>query len=98
MDDLIIMTNTLMKMLEVKAMLKSHYDMSDFGELHYCLGVEFTRQRAARTIIMSQSKYIEGVLKRFAMEGCKFIGTPLDMKDKMPKLTDEEYKELKAEM
>jgi transposase InsO family protein len=97
-DDLIIMTNTIDKMVEVKAMLKSQYDMSDLGELHYCLGVEFTRQRATRTITMSQSKYIEGVLKRFNMEGCKSVGTPLDVKEKMPKLTDEEYEGVKAEM
>ena len=97
-DDLIIMTNTMSIMVEVKAMLKREYDMSDLGELHYCLGVEFTRQRAARTITMSQSKYVEEVLKRFNMEGCKSIGTPLDVKQKMSKLTDEEFEAVKEEM
>jgi len=38
-DDLIIMTNTMSIMNELKAMLKKVYDMSDLGELHYCLGL-----------------------------------------------------------
>jgi transposase InsO family protein len=97
-DDLIIMTNTMTIMEEVKAMLKREYDMSDLGELHYCLGVEFQRQRTARTISMSQSKYIKEVLKRFNMEECKAIGTPLDVNSKLEKLTDEQYETVKVEM
>jgi hypothetical protein len=50
------------------------------GELHYCLGVGFARDRAARTITLNQAKYMEEVLKRFGMEDCKPIGTPLDTK------------------
>jgi len=47
---------------------------------------------------MSQSKYIGEVLKCFNMEGCKSIGTPLDVHFKLVKLKDEEYKVVKAEM
>ena len=49
------------------------------------------RDRVARTITMCQSKYIRDVLKRFAMDDCKSIGTPLDVNSKLLKLTDEEY-------
>ncbi len=79
-------------------MLKSKYDMSDLSQLHYCLGVEFQRQKAARTITMSQSNYIEEVLKHFNMEGCKSIRTPFNVHLKLEILADEEYKHVKGEM
>jgi hypothetical protein len=53
--------------------------------------VEFARDWAARTITMSQAKYMEEVLKRFGIEDCKPIGTLLDTKVKFVKLSNEEY-------
>jgi len=97
-DDLMIMTNTINKMNEVKAMLKSECDMSNFGELHYYFRTEFQQQWNPCTITMSQSKYIEEVLKQFNMEGCKPIGIPFDMHLKLVKLMDEEYEGVKVEM
>ena len=78
-DDLIILASLLAKLAWLKAKLKEEFELSDLGELKYCLGVEFERDREARTITMNQSKYIEEVLKRFNMEECKPIGTPLDV-------------------
>ena len=97
-DDLILLASGMTKMLEVKAMLKEEYEMTNLGELHYCLGVEFKRDRAAWTITMSQHKYLEEILKRFNMEECKAIGTPLDTHVKLAKLTDEEFEEVRADM
>ena len=72
-DDIIILANRMSCMKALKAMLDSEYEMSDLGELHFCLGVEFVRDRAARTITMSQGKYVVDVLKRFGMEDCKAV-------------------------
>ncbi len=66
--------------------------------LHYCLGVEFERDRANYTINISQSKYIEEVLKRFNMEECKPIGTLLDVNSKLLKLIEEEFQGIQEEM
>ena len=65
--------------------------MSDLGELHFCLGVEFMRDRVASTITMSQSIYVINVLKRFGVKDFKAVGTPLDVNFKFAKLTKEEY-------
>ena len=67
--------------------------MSDLGELHFCVGVEFVKNRATRTITMSQCKYVLDVLKRFGMEDCKPIATLFDVNSKPVKLTEEEYAE-----
>ena len=90
-DDLIILSSNMESMVALKSKLEDEYEMTDLGELHYCLGVEFARDRVARTITMSQAKYMEEVLERFGMEDCKPIGTPLDTKVKLVKLSNEEY-------
>lgn len=97
-DDLIILSNTMVKLDWLKKKLEKEFEMSDLGELHYCLGVEFTRNRVSKTITLSQSKYIEEVLKRFNMQDCKPIGTPLEANLKLMKLTDEEYAEVEHQM
>jgi hypothetical protein len=90
-DDLIILASLMSSMKALKAMLEREYEMSDLGELHFCLGVEFVRDRATRTITMSQGKYVMDVLKRFGMEDCKPVATPLDANSKLVKLSEEEY-------
>jgi hypothetical protein len=40
---------------------------------------------------MSQAKYVEEVLQQFGMEECKPIGTPLDTKVKLEKLSMKGY-------
>jgi len=97
-DDLIILASNVSILKWLKSRLEDEFDMSDLGELHYCLGVEFKRDRVNRTITMSQSKYIEEVLKRFNMEECKPIGTLLDVNSKLLKLTKEEFQGIQEEM
>ncbi len=97
-DDLIILASNVNILKWLKSRLEDEFEMSDLGELHYCLGVEFERDRANHTITMSQRKYIEEVLKRFNMEECKPIGTPLDVNSKLLKLTEEEFQGIQEEM
>ena len=97
-DDLIIMASTLKDMEELKALLMKKYEMTDLGELHYCLGIEFKRNRTLRTISLNQRKFIEQVLQDFGMQDCKPIGTPLDMNCKLVKLSEDEVKKYEGEM
>jgi len=97
-DDLIILASNVNILKWLKSRLEDEFEMSDLGELHYCLGVEFERDRANHTITMSQRKYIEEVLKRFNMEECKPIATPLDVNSKLLKLTEQEFQSVQEEM
>jgi hypothetical protein len=72
--------------------------MSDLRELHYCLGVEFERNREACIIIMDHMNYIKEVFKRLSMEECKPIETPFDVNSKIFKLQDEEFVDVQREM
>ena len=49
--------------------------MSDLGDLHFCLGIEFVRDREVCTRTMNQGKYVVDVLKQFGIEDCKVVGT-----------------------
>lgn len=58
-DDLIIMASSIKDLEDLKATLMKEYKMSDLGERHYCLGIEFKRNRTLRTICMNQRKFIQ---------------------------------------
>jgi hypothetical protein len=45
--------------------------MKDLGEAAYILGIKIYRDRSRRLIGISQSTYLDKVLKRFNMEGSK---------------------------
>jgi hypothetical protein len=64
------------ELLAVKQALHARYDMSDLGELHWCLGMEITRDLEGRSISVSQKDYLVMVLNRFGMGDCKPISTP----------------------
>ena len=74
-DDLVIGSNCNDHMQLVKRKLNSEYDMKDLGELDFCLGLTFTRDREARTITISQEQYIRDTLDDFGMADCKWKKT-----------------------
>ena len=55
--------------------------MKDLGYLHHCLGLEAWR-KLGKTLI-TQSKYIREILKRFNMNECKEMPIPLEQNAKL---------------
>ena len=51
-DDLIIKASNVIQLQWLKSELKKEFEVSDVGELYYCLGVEFERNIKACTITM----------------------------------------------
>ena len=62
----------------VKELLYSKYRMSDLGPVQQFLGLQVVRDRQARAIHLNQAPYIEALLKRFQMDNCIGISTPMD--------------------
>lgn len=77
-DDLIMISSSVEQLQSVKGMLCQEFEMTDMGPIAYCLGIQIKRDRKNRSISLSQSKYVEDVLKRYGMEQCYPIGTPQD--------------------
>src|SRR3954465_8791278 len=55
----------------VKEYLYNSSLMKDLGEVAYILGIKIYKDRSTRLISLSQSTYLDKVLKRFGMEDSK---------------------------
>ena len=75
-DDILLSSNNTEMLKKEKLALAKRFKVKDFGELHYVLGMLVKRNRESQTLLISQTKYLEGVLKRFDMHNCKPVATP----------------------
>ncbi|KAK9008904.1 hypothetical protein V6N11_080381 [Hibiscus sabdariffa] len=70
-DDILIIGNDIPTLQSIKTWLSGCFSMKDLGEATYILGVKIYRERSRRLLGLSQSTYIDKVLKRFSMEESK---------------------------
>ena len=70
-DDILLIGNDIPMLQSVKTSLNNSFSMKDLGEAAYILGIKIYRDRSKRLIGLSQSTYIDKVLKRFNMEQSK---------------------------
>jgi hypothetical protein len=73
-DDLFL-TGSERLIAECKRDLASEYEMKDLGLMHYFLGLEVW-QRDGQTFL-GQGKYAVEILKRFGMQDCRPMSTPM---------------------
>ena len=66
-DDILLIGNDIGMMTSVKVWLSKTFSMKDLGEATYILRIRVYRDRSKRIIGLSQSLYLEKVLKRFNM-------------------------------
>jgi hypothetical protein len=93
-DDMLLIGNDAKFLSTIKEYLKSVFSMNDLGEAAYILGIKIYRDRSRRLIALSQSTYIDKVLKRFKMENAKKGFLPMShgktlSKNQCPKTVDE---------
>jgi hypothetical protein len=88
-DDLLLASDSVAELTKVKAELQTCFDMDDMGEASFALGIKITRDRAARTLTISQGGYLRDVLTRFDMQDSRPVGTPMDPKCKLEPSTAE---------
>ena len=70
-DDILLIGNDIPTLQNVKSWLGKCFSMKDLGEAAYILGIKIYRDRSKRLIGLSQSTYIDKVLKRFSMQDSK---------------------------
>ncbi|KAL0373689.1 UNVERIFIED_CONTAM: Retrovirus-related Pol polyprotein from transposon RE1 [Sesamum radiatum] len=81
-DDLIYTGNNEKMIHDFKEDMMKTFEMSDLGLMHFFLGIEINQEK--ERIFICQKKYTETLLKKFKMESCKIVTTPL--------VTGEKYK------
>lgn len=85
-DDMLIFSNSTAARNATKSALSERFEMTDLGEAHWILNMELTRDRANRTLKLSQRQYIETILDRHGMADCKPVATPMVQNQKLTKL------------
>ncbi|GKC26312.1 integrase [Tanacetum coccineum] len=80
-DDMIYTGSSLQLISEFKEAMMKKFEMSDLGKLSYFLGLEV--QQGADGIFLSQQKYANDILNQFSMVGCKTVGTPMNVGEKL---------------
>ncbi|GKC28976.1 retrovirus-related pol polyprotein from transposon TNT 1-94 [Tanacetum coccineum] len=61
--------------------MKSRFKMSMMGEMTFFLGLQVNQSPCG--IFINQSIYVLEILKKYGMESCDPIGTPMEIKDKL---------------
>ena len=76
-DDIVVIGTTLQRVIEVKSQLMAIFEARDLGEIVMFLGIRVTRDRAARTITLSNERMVTDMLTKYGMMDCKPAPVPL---------------------
>jgi hypothetical protein len=76
-DDILLIGNDVQILNSVKKYLNNNFSMKDMGEASYALGIKIYRDRSRRLLALSQSTYLDKVLKKFRMENSKKGNLPI---------------------
>ena len=70
-DDILLIGNDIPTLQNVKTWLGNCFSMKDLGEASYVLGIRIYRDRSLKLLGLSQSTYVDKVLRRFNMYDSK---------------------------
>ena len=76
-DDILLIGNDIEFLDRIKGYLNKSFLMKDLGEAAYILGIKIYRDRSRRLIGLSQSTYLDKVLKKFKMGHSKKVFLPV---------------------
>ncbi|GJX15051.1 retrovirus-related pol polyprotein from transposon TNT 1-94 [Tanacetum coccineum] len=62
-------------------LMESRFEMSMMGEMTFFLGLQVNQSPSG--IFINQSNYVLVILKKYGMETCDLVGTPMEIKDKL---------------
>ena len=78
-DDMVVAGTSKVAIESFKDELRRRYNITDVGEIKWLLGFEVKRDRAARTISINQTGYIEAMATKFGLVNARPVSTPMDV-------------------
>ncbi|KAJ9556386.1 hypothetical protein OSB04_011000 [Centaurea solstitialis] len=75
-DDMLIFGTDQLQVDETKSLLSSKFAMKDLGEADVILGIRI--KRVDKGIALTQSHYVEKILKKINYSDCSPVSTPMD--------------------
>ncbi|XP_017614017.1 uncharacterized mitochondrial protein AtMg00810-like [Gossypium arboreum] len=77
------MGNDARLLKEFKQEMMKVFEMTDLGLMSFSLGMEI--KQAEHEVFIYQKKYSKEILKKFKLEECKEVSTPMSQKEKLCK-------------
>ena len=82
-DFLAIASNNIEALRHAIHQLQQVFPVKDLGPMEYCLGIKVTRNRTEGTLSISKKKLIDDILRKYEMQECKPISTPMTVPCKL---------------
>ena len=82
-DDILLASNNLDLLHEIKDYLAKNFKMVDMGEASYVTGIEFFRDRSRELLGLSQKCYIDRLLERYNLQFCSTNDASIAKGDKL---------------
>ena len=76
-DNILIAESSVEFVKIVKNWLSSSFKMKYMGKAAYILGVKILKDRSKKSLYLSQETYVNKILKRFYIQDCKSLDTPI---------------------
>jgi hypothetical protein len=77
-DDLLLFSRTVREIQPLKEALSSAFEMKDLGEAEYVLGINITRNRAQKTLVIDQEHYVRDLLREQGLDNGRTVTTPAE--------------------
>uniref|UniRef100_A0AAV1TQC8 Integrase catalytic domain-containing protein n=1 Tax=Peronospora matthiolae TaxID=2874970 RepID=A0AAV1TQC8_9STRA len=81
-DDVLVTESSLEMIARTKNDLKTRFEMTDSGKCAFVLGIELLDGEDG-SVTMCQRRYVDDVLKRFGMDECKAVASPVDVSSRL---------------
>uniref|UniRef100_A0AAV1VET9 Reverse transcriptase Ty1/copia-type domain-containing protein n=1 Tax=Peronospora matthiolae TaxID=2874970 RepID=A0AAV1VET9_9STRA len=81
-DDVLVTGSSLELIAQTKNDLKTRFEMTDSGKCAFVLGIELLDGEDG-SVTLCQRRYVDDILKRFGMDDCKAVASPVDMSSRL---------------
>ena len=81
-DDVLITGSSCELIARTKTDVKTRFEMTDSCKCAFVLGIELL-DGADGSVTLCQRRYVDDILKRFGMDDCKAVASPVDMSSRL---------------
>lgn len=81
-DDVLVTGSSAELISQTKTDLKTRFEMTDSGKCAFVLGIELLDGQDG-SVTMCQRRYVDDILKRFNMDECKAVVSPVDVSTRL---------------
>uniref|UniRef100_A0AAV1VFJ7 Reverse transcriptase Ty1/copia-type domain-containing protein n=1 Tax=Peronospora matthiolae TaxID=2874970 RepID=A0AAV1VFJ7_9STRA len=81
-DDVLVTGSSPKLIAHTKEDLKTRFEMTDSGKCTFVLGIELLDGEDG-SVTLCQRRYVDDILKRFGMDDCKAVSSPVDMSSRL---------------